>query len=184
MCCRRGLKSNANKFFRTPIVTAVSLASLAGFYNAPAAERPFEATIPSIWTSVSINASLITTCLPAIKGVLMDWAAGVAVGLHRDLSSLEYTTGNTTGGARSSGVKSFGRSQPRSHATLRPRPEEDAYTYYARGGRGDRDQGADDGDSKKGLTDGIVQTVDYRVDYEDGEALRKRSTSSDGRTRI
>lgn len=38
----------------------------------------------------------------------------------------------------------------------------------------ERDQRQDDGDSKKGLTDGILQTLDYRVDYDDERHGRGR----------
>lgn len=166
---------SADSFCRTPIITAFSLVSLRNFYDAPVPDRPFEAVVPSIWCAVTLCVSLLTTCLPAVKAFFSDWAAGVTNAWLE--GATEYSSANATGGTRrSSALRSFGRSQPGSHTTSRPRPAPDTiYTSYChdafasnayRGG-GQRKEIVDDGDSKKGLTDAILQTVDYQIHYED-----------------
>lgn len=164
--------------------TAVSLASLGGFYDAPSADKPFAAVKPSIWTSIAVHVSLITACLPALKRFLMDWAAGIPNELVGGTFELQYSSGSATRTAHASGLRNLGRSITRSHTRSRARSEQDTlYTSYVHGGKGERERTADDGDSRKGLTDGIWQTVDFQIDYREGLHLRNGSTDSNGKTR-
>ena len=64
-------------------------------------------------------------------------------------------------GEPSSGLRSFVRPRNRTNNTS----SKGRKTPFLDSTHG-QDGGHDDGDSKKGLTDGILQTVDYRVDFE------------------
>jgi len=158
---------------RTPIFTAVTIAKYADFYNAPTSLRPFKVVTPSIWTLVVINISLITACLPSIKRWLTDWAAGVANAGVREPWELQNSSGH--GDSRSSpmsGLRSFAKSQVRSGNMSKSGKEtptmDVGYSphHYGQGRAEGEERVVDDGDSKKGLTDGILQTVDYHVEYE------------------
>lgn len=110
-----------------------------------------------------INVSLITACLPSIKRWLTDWAAGVGNAGILEPYELQASSGHQQSrtGEPSGGFRSFVRSRNRTNnmsSKGRQTPFEDNMH--------DNDRGQDDGDSKKGLTDGILQTVDYRVDYD------------------
>ncbi|KAK5169521.1 uncharacterized protein LTR77_005497 [Saxophila tyrrhenica] len=165
----------------TPILTAVALASYRAFYSAPTAERPFVVVKPSIWTSVVINMSVITACLPSIKRWLTDWAAGVANAGIMEPYELQHSSGHAASrSGRTSGLRSFGQSQHRSHTTSAQGKTAQMDTGYGR--RIEQERVVDDGDSKKGLTDGILQTVDYHVEYEH-DWDEQRDAQTDGRRR-
>lgn len=146
----------------TPIFAAVTLAKLNDFYSSPTSSRPFEAVGPSIWTSVLINVSLITACLPSIKRWLTDWAAGVGNAGIMEPFEIQASSGNQNSrSGEPSGFRSFVRSRNRTN-NMSSKSQQMPYEDNAH----DQDLRQDDGDSKKGLTDGILQTVDYRVDYD------------------
>lgn len=148
---------------RTPIFTALTLAAQADFYDAPTPDRPYEATGPSVWASIAMGVSLVTACLPSIKRFLMDWAAGVSNNMVGDTSEYVHTSSGRSRPAQTSGLRSFTRS--RITASKSRLQEGTAYSSYAHGGSQERDGVADDGDSKKGLTEGIMQTTDVHVQY-------------------
>lgn len=156
----------ANNRISTPVVTAISLSSYSAFYSSSTRERSFTVVQPSVWTSIALNLSLTTACLPSIKRWLTDWAAGVANAGIMEPYELQHSSGhdNTSRSGYTSGLRSFGKSRSRSHDVSRP--DKETPTMDIRYGREHDPAVGDDGDSKKGLTDGILQTVDYHVEYE------------------
>lgn len=133
---------------------------------------------------MAVNTSLITACLPALKRFFMDWAAGIGNELVGGTFELQYSSGKATRSGQASGLRSFGRSVTRSHTTSRARPGQDAtYSTYVHGGRGERERTTDDGDSKKGLTDGILQTVDYQIEFDENRHDQHSGLGSNGNTR-
>lgn len=108
--------------------------------------------------------SLVTACLPSIKRFLMDWAAGVSNNMVGDTSDYVHSSSGKSRPAQASGLRSFTRSRlGGSHM----RPDDGTqYSTYAHGGSQEGNQIVDDGDSKKGLTEGIMQTTDVHVRYD------------------
>jgi len=82
----------------TPIITLISILSLSDYYNAPLRDRPFAAVTPSIWTTVALNLSIITACIPSIKRFLADWAAGLSKAEINDAFELEHSAGKSHSG--------------------------------------------------------------------------------------
>ena len=174
------VQRHADAVSSTPVFTAMSLVSLLSYYDQPTSRRPFAAATPSIYTSVLINVSLISACLPSIKRFLTDWAAGVTNAPMEAFELANFSTDPTYGNG--SGLRSFVRSQVRGKLTSRQdRTQElshmqsrDEREYHAREG---------DTESKRGLTasDGILQTLDYRVEYEEDQHPWDGSTSSGGK---
>lgn len=147
----------------TPIFAAVTLAKLSEFYDTPTSSRPYHAVGPSIWTSVLINVSLITACLPSIKRWLTDWAAGVGNAGIMEPYEIQASSGNHNSRSdEPSGFRSFVRSRNRGTNNMSSKGRQTPYEDNPH----EQDLRQDDGDSKKGLTDGILQTMDYRVDYD------------------
>ena len=168
-------------FSRTPVFTALALSELANYYDAPTRDRPIEAVSPSVWTSIAMGVSLITACLPSIKRFLMDWAAGVSNNMVGDTSENMHTSTGKTRPAQASGLRSFTRSRI---TASKARPAEGTMnSSYAYGGSQERDPVHDDGDSKRGLTEGIMQTTDVHVQYEQDQRPNNRSPSLDFRAR-
>lgn len=140
---------------------------------------------PSVWTSVAVSLSLITACIPSIKRFLMDWAAGVSNNMVGDAYEWQHTSsGGKSRPAQASGLRSYTRSRMNVSSKSRGAggtlvssdpQERTMYSSYAHGGMHERDAVVDDGDSKKGLTEGIIQTRDVHVQYEEEQ------NSSDGR---
>lgn len=156
------VKRNDADNISTPILTALSLVSLTHYYSKPTADRPFALVNPSIWTSVTVSVSLITACLPSIKRFLKDWAAGATSAPMLDAFELQISSNNPTYG-RGSGLRSFVRSMPRSKGTSKLEGSELNQSRT----RDDKIRSEDDAGSRRGLTDGIVQTVDFRIEYEE-----------------
>ena len=156
----------------------MSLVSLSDYYDKPTSSRPFAAATPSIYTSVVINVSLITACLPSIKRFLSDWAAGVT---NAPMKAFELaTSSNNPTYGQSSGVRSFVRSQARGKLTSRQDRSQELSHMQSRDAReGNARKG--DTESKRGLTDGIIQTVDYRVEYEEDQHPWDGSAGSGGK---
>lgn len=67
----------------------MTLFYLADFYNTTTADMPYRAVVPSIWTSVATNMSLITACLPAIKVFVELGAGGVSHDIISDRIALQ-----------------------------------------------------------------------------------------------
>lgn len=159
----------ANALNRTPVFTALALASYANFYSSPTHSRPFEAVGPSVWSSVAMGLSLLTACIPSIKRFLMDWAAGVSNNMVGDTSEYDNTTSGGRRPPQGAGLRSFVQSRITASKSRGGTLQESVmYNSYTRGTEGA--EGAeihDDGDSKKGLTQGIMQTTDVHVRYDD-----------------
>ncbi|KAK1059146.1 hypothetical protein LTR74_012834 [Friedmanniomyces endolithicus] len=164
----------------TPILTAISLVKLGKFYNATLEDRPFEAVRPSIWTSLALNVSIITACLPSIKRFLTDWAVGVANAGIAETYELQNSS-RSYGNGQPPTVRSF-------NAALSHRRSEDrtqavydggaTHEYRARRRRDDHSRVDNDAESERGLTDGILQTIDYRVEFEEAQHRRESSAGS------
>lgn len=122
--------------------------------------------------------SLITACLPSIKRFLTDWAAGVTAAPMLEVFELQNSSNNPTYG-QSSGLRSFVRSHPRNKRSSKL--DRSADIEQSRLGREEHGGKEDDTESKRGLTDGIVQTVDYRVEYEEDQTRWDGSTGSGGK---
>ncbi|KAK3699701.1 hypothetical protein LTR37_016306 [Vermiconidia calcicola] len=163
----------------TPVFTAYAIASLDDFYGATVAGRPNKLVAPSIWNSVAVNVSLITACLPSIKRFLTDWAAGIANAGMVEPYELQSSVDRSKIG-QSYGNRSFARFQTRSNDMMKSdRAAGVSYSDYASREKDDQDRGADDGDSKKGLTDGIMKTIDYHIEYDKVRKRREGSMSSE-----
>lgn len=151
----------------TPICTAITLVKFSDFLDTPTVDRPFLAVGPTIWTSVTINVSLVTACLPSIKRWLTDWAAGVANAGILEPYEIQASSGHTNSrGAGPSGFRSFVRSRTNNASSKSGGGGGGGINMHSLNSTHKAEPTADDGDSKKGLTDGILQTVDYRVDYD------------------
>ncbi|KAK5732432.1 hypothetical protein LTR17_010488 [Elasticomyces elasticus] len=164
----------------TPMLTAISLAKSGRFYSANLEDRPFEAVHPSIWTSFALNVSIITACLPSIKRFLTDWATGIANAGIAEAYELQNSS-HGHGKGQPSTVRSF--NSPRSRKRSEDRSEAvrvggSSYEHRARRRRDDHDCVDNDAESERGLTDGILQTVDYYVEFEDTQHGWNGSTGS------
>lgn len=181
----------------TPILTAVSIFTLSKFYDASLLDRPYEAVTPSIWTSATLNISIITACIPSIKRFLADWAAGLSKAEINDAFELEHSAGKSHSGnatyaagsglgsklASKLGMTSSSRAEITSVSHNRSRDRDHHHGERSHGRRGGQQSpSGDTSDSVKGLTDGVIMhTIDYKVEYED--AHENASTSSSGRER-
>ncbi|KAK5686799.1 hypothetical protein LTR17_026829 [Elasticomyces elasticus] len=153
----------------TPMLTAISLAKLGRFYGATLDDRPFEAVRPSIWTSFALNFSIITACLPSIKRFLTDWASGLANASIAETYELQNSSRSYEKGQNPTVRTS---NLPHSHRHSRDhrkavRDGDLAHESRARRRRDDHKRPDNDTGSETGLTDGILQTFDYFVVYED-----------------
>jgi hypothetical protein len=83
---------------RTPILTLVSILTLSDFYSAPTSDRPFEAVTPSVYTTVALNLSIITACIPSIKRFLADWASGLSKAEINEGFEMEVSAGKSRSG--------------------------------------------------------------------------------------
>ena len=159
------MSSDANGLCSTPIFAAVSIASLSPFYAAAVPDRPFKAVNPSIWTSVAVNMSLMTACVPSIKRLITDWAAGVVNAGVMEPFAIQKSGGTAGSYPRGINSQNFEGSQPSPHGWSRSDRKEAAYSKYVVR-RGDNQvRVGSDRDSETRLTDGIMQTIDYRVEY-------------------
>lgn len=195
----------------TPVITAISILALADFYNVSTRDRPFAAVTPLVWTTIALNLSIITACIPSIKRFLADWAAGVARGeIHHaygfeDSMGHSHHSGNNAylGGSRLSNklanrlglgtgsvaeTSVIDRSRNREKVDDHPGFGLGVGMHEARisGRRANSTPSMDLSDSVKGPTDGVIlHTIDYRVEYEDErtaiEQERYGSSSSSGR---
>lgn len=99
---------------------------------------------------MALNFSIITTCLPSMRRFLNAWASGIA---NHSLEEYELQVSSRHGNDPALGTLSFVESASKVMASQTKRAQ--------------RSAAEDDGYSNKGLTDGIRQTVDYHVEYED-----------------
>ena len=157
---------DANRLPRTPIFTSVSIASLSTFYSATVADRPSEAVRPCIWTSLAVNMSLITACVPSIRRMMQQWAAGIA-----NAGVMEpYQIQNSAEAARSGrtiGTRKSGRSQGRAQNWRSSSYKESRFFKYSARETENEVRVGSDRDSERRLTDGIQHTIDISVDYND-----------------
>jgi hypothetical protein len=193
--------SHANTTYSTPIFTGVSISVLHEYYDAPSASRPAHAVVLSCWTTVSLNVSVITACIPSIKRFLADWAAGMSAATISNPFEFEHSAGKSGSqsdpqgsnlgskiasrfGLGSKNVTSTSRSWGEGSRGAGPQHEVKIHGRRAQGGA----EEADTSDSVKGLTDGVIMhTIDYKVEYEErqgggggqgGALYRNRSSSS------
>jgi len=176
-------------------VTVISIAALSEYYNAPLEDHPFAAVTPSIWTSVALSLSIITACIPSIKRFLADWAGGLSRAAINNSFELEHTVGRSHSGnntfsqgsgqthslATKLGLSRLGRAEVTSTSRSHGNGKDSDVNLHTQ--KPQRTRLEDTSDSVKGLIDGvIVQTMDYRVEYEDNELTLLDgggSTSSD-----
>ncbi|KAK5124841.1 hypothetical protein LTR08_005518 [Meristemomyces frigidus] len=164
----------------TPMLTAISLAMLGRFYDATLEDRPFEAVRPSIWTSFALNVSIITACLLSIKHFLTDWAAGVANAGIAETYELQNSS-HGYGDGQPSTVRSFNSPHSRRRSEDRVKAVRDGgptYEYRARRRRDNHNRVDNDTESERGLTDGILQTVDYHIEFKGAQHRKDGSTDS------
>ncbi|KAK0305592.1 hypothetical protein LTR01_006739 [Friedmanniomyces endolithicus] len=164
----------------TPVLTAISLVKLGNFYNATLEDRPFEAVVPSIWTSLALNVSIITACLPSIKRFLTDWAVGVANAGIAETYELQNSS-RSYGNGQPPTVRSYTSPHSRRRSEDRSQAVYDGgatHEYRARRRRDDHSRVDNDAESERGLTDGILQTIDYRVEFEETQHRRECSEGS------
>ncbi|KAK5165169.1 uncharacterized protein LTR77_009267 [Saxophila tyrrhenica] len=181
----------------TPIFTAITLSTYSPYYASPTLRRPFASTLPTIYTTMSLTTSLLTACLPSIKRVLTDWAAGMSNAGILEPFELQHSSNQQNGSSGhpwSHTPKNHPMSHPRSHTRskiehIKPTAsghggsEEDYAYYVSHRDRDTREGGSEDDESKRGLVmgegQGIMQTVDYLVEFEEegrrGSRVRRRS---------
>jgi len=183
------LLSQANTDRSTPIFTAASISVLPSFYNAAVLDRPSHAISLSVWTTVALNLSIMTACVPFIKRFLADWATGMSAATISDPFELEHS-------ASKSGVHSHSQAYGYKESNLgsknvsrlglggsRSRAEVPS-AVHSRSGGGGTDEvqygavghqrkarespSADTSDSVKGLIDDVIMhTVEYKVEFEE-----------------
>ncbi|KAK0325893.1 hypothetical protein LTR82_003432 [Friedmanniomyces endolithicus] len=164
----------------TPVLTAISLVKLGNFYNATLEDRPFEAVVPSIWTSLAPNVSIITACLPSIKRFLTDWAVGVANAGIAETYELQNSS-RSYGNGQPPTVRSYTSPHSRRRSEDRSQAVYDGgatHEYRTRRRGDDHSRVENDAESERGLTDGILQTIDYRVEFEEAQHRRECSEGS------
>ena len=108
--------------------------------------------------------SLITACVPSIKRLIMDWAAGI---VNAGVMEAFEVQNSTVKSGKSSNSRNFRRSQNRDHDWSNSDRKGSGFFKYAAKEEDDQVRVGSDRDSETRLTDGITQTVDYRVDYND-----------------
>ncbi|KAK3702142.1 hypothetical protein LTR37_015117 [Vermiconidia calcicola] len=148
----------------TPIFTSVSIASLSTFYDKAVADRPSAAVRPSIWTSIAVNMSLVTACVPSIKRLISDWKAGVVNAGIMEPFEIQNSI-DTAASGQGISARNFRKSQRRAHDWRSSDRKESVYLKYAARAGDNEGRVGSDRDSETRLTDGILQTVDFRVDY-------------------
>lgn len=152
--------------FSTPVFTILSITAQQDFYDAPTADRPFKAAEVSLWTSMAAGTSLTTACIPSIRRFLADWAAGVSNQIMGD-ADIPLSTFNNSKSSQSKS-NALGGSLPTNRS-------------WAQGGRQQHMSRDDDGDSRKGLTGQITQTVDFTVHSERLEGDRSGHSRNQSR---
>ncbi|KAK5704477.1 hypothetical protein LTR17_021859 [Elasticomyces elasticus] len=157
----------------TPIFTAISLSALSHFYARPTPTRPFSVVYSSIWTTMTLNVSLFTACLPSIKRVLGDFAAGLSNANILDAFELQKSSDQATSRTDDRVTTHF-RLHTRSKVERSNKTDDDAnYVHHLKQGRGGN-RGSEDAESERRLTDGILQTVDYLVEFEEESDRTRR----------
>ncbi|KIX04957.1 uncharacterized protein Z518_05829 [Rhinocladiella mackenziei CBS 650.93] len=184
----------------TPILTAITILSLDDFYHSTPQDRPWNAITPAIWTSVALNVSIVTACIPSIKRFLADWAAGLSGVVISEPFELEHSAGKTNpsgtyiGGsgmgskiATKLGLSSTSKAEITSTRSLGDMGNQGAINLETRPRNGGRkgQVSHDTSESVKGLTDGVIMhSIDYRVEFEDQHpGNRNGSCSSSARDR-
>lgn len=188
----------------TPAITAASIVALDDFYHSTPQDRPWFAVVPSVWTSVAMNVSIVTACIPSIKRFLADWASGLSNVAISEPFELEHSAGKATmlgtyakGSGMGSklatklGLSSSSKAEITSNVRSIDRENEEAQQHVnnrTRGTATNKGQDSQDtSDSVKGLTDGVIMhSIDYRVEYEDQVTDNRdwNSSSSTGHDRM
>ncbi|KAF2217705.1 hypothetical protein CERZMDRAFT_92360 [Cercospora zeae-maydis SCOH1-5] len=150
-----------------PSFTAVTLASQSKFYDMPTSDRPFAAVVPSVWTSIALNLSVITACLPALKRFLMDVGAGIANGIMADAFEMQQGPINRSGYVPTTGEGSRDTGSRSRYVSQNSRSREERRRQSS-ALQGDKIDGGvqEDETSREGSTDGILRTTGYEVLYE------------------
>lgn len=175
----------------TPAFAICALVTFHTYYHATPQDRPWHIVAPAIWTQVMLNMSIITACIPSIKRFLADIQSGLA-GVHiSEPYELTHSGGKYADYGKGTDFGSRIATRPgmsRNMSSGRSRGEKDLrnpnnmdlessmrsgnHTYIQGGGQEPRrGQGRvrETSESVKGLTDDVImQTIDYKVEYEDG----------------
>ena len=140
---------------------------------------------PSIWNQVVLNLSVLTACIPSLKRVLGEFSTGLTgitiTEQHELITSNQSQTDSKTGYSRTGGrsIFRYGHNvDPRAGNTSQISTtsriggfggeRRNQSRNYSRGLKGKTDpEEEEQSESIKGLTDdAIMQTIDYRVDYD------------------
>jgi hypothetical protein len=183
-------------------MTAASIVALDDFYHSTPQDRTWFAVTPSAWTSVAMNVSIVTACIPSIKRFLADWASGLSNVAISEPFELEHSAGKSGGfssyapgsgmGSKIAtrlGLSSTSKSQITSNLRSVDGHHEDNHNHNNAGNnRGVSVRATDPNDasdSVKGLTDGVIMhSIDYRVEYEDPHPDHRDWHSSSSNDRI
>lgn len=145
---------------RTPIFTVVSICPVPPFFAHSTADRPFFAIDLAIWTAMAVNVSLLTACLPSVKRVLEGLAAGFSNANILEPFGFEQSSNRA---ASRTGAESLAQVQTyagaRTERVKRRTSNGTEFAHHLRE-RTHSSEGGEDGESRRGLTEGIVQTVD------------------------
>ncbi|KEF54873.1 uncharacterized protein A1O9_09316 [Exophiala aquamarina CBS 119918] len=186
----------------TPCMTAASIVALDDFYHSAPQDRTWFAITPSVWTSVAMNVSIVTACIPSIKRFLADWASGLSNVAISEPFELEHSAGKSGGfgsyapgsgmGSKIAtrlGLSSTSKAQVTSHLqSVDSHHENNHSQLHANNNRGvsvKANDPNDASDSVKGLTDGVIMhSIDYRVEYEEQNTDHRDWHSSSSNDRI
>ncbi len=124
-------------------------------------------------------------CLSALHEALPEGgAAGVTKNALAEPFELQQSTDQSKSG-QTYALRSFRTLRPKSYDTSKA--DNDPTSPYVPNARGSKSGGVvteDDGDSSKGLADGIMQTFDYRIKNEQDYPRSTSSPGPEGRRRV
>lgn len=176
------------------------MVALDDFYHSTPQDRTWFAITPSAWTSVAMNVSIVTACIPSIKRFLADWASGLSGVTISEPFELEHSAGKSgmfnSSYAQGSGMGSkiatrlglTSSSKGQISSNLRSIDSQHDTKHSQTHPSGAAVHAADPNDasdSVKGLTDGVIMhSIDYRVEYEDQNPDHRDWHSSSSNDRI
>ena len=186
-------------FYRAPAFAIAAVVTFNPYYNSTPQDRAWYAVKPAVFTQIMLNFSIITACIPSIKRFLADIQSGLMGVNISEQYEVSHSGGKATfisyGKGTGLGTKLASRlgmttNKSMNNSGLRSRAEKDPDTIdleemrrnrtNIRGGKEPRERT----ESVKGLTDDVImQTIDYKVEYEDNTEASDGGRSSGGHER-
>lgn len=164
---------------RVPAITIVGLVSLQPYFHSTPLDQPWHAVMPAIWSQLVLSLSIVCSCIPSLKRVLVDLQTGMMAGTVSDFFELSvsgghgnntntlYGSGGNYGSKSGYGMGSVVHSGNDTKKGDRDAPSMNFKTRVERS------------DSLQNLRDNaILQTMDYEVKYERNQDRTRASSSS------